>query len=535
MEQDPLSTMPPWRTKAEPTTPVDGIRPDTHVHLGEAEEASDPPPSDWDALGKTRVLLPGEDAKSATPVQIDIAETFSEIGAPGSQLGDFKIIRKLGQGAMATVYKAWQISFGRKVALKILHKHIADNPKLLERFYREARVMFDLDHPNIVQGYVVDEINGVHFCAMEYISGQSLQKVLNKVGRLSVPDALFITLACARALEYAHNQDIIHRDIKPDNVLITKQGQVKVADLGMVKMMDEDIALTQTGHAVGTPWYMPLEQARNSKDVDCRCDIYALGCMLYCMLTGKPPFTGPTLVEVIQAKEQGTFPPARQFNIEVPEKLDLIICKMTHKQPKHRYQSCSEVVHDLESLELAGTQLSWMSRAEPIVTPTSTTIGEASLTVAPREPRTPLPAHIPATEDDVWYLKQKGGDGQVMMRKYSTAQILRLLETEQISPRAKISRDEFTGFRAVATYKEFEQTALGLATKRGVDKATSRYRQLYKKIEQEEQERAGEAEDSCPRIAFLDMLCSIWPYAAAVVAGTVVLWLAASFARFFTR
>ncbi len=112
---------------------------------------------------------------------------------------------------------------------------------------------------------------------------------------------------------------MVHRDIKPDNVLIDRTGVVKVADLGMVKTLDEDMALTQTGHAVGTPWYMPLEQAKNAKDTDGRCDIYALGCMLYCLLTGNPPFTGRTLVEVIQAKEVGTFAPARSSNPDVPE------------------------------------------------------------------------------------------------------------------------------------------------------------------------------------------------------------------------
>src|SRR6202043_2418806 len=111
---------------------------------------------------------------------------------------------------------------------------------------------------------------------------------------------------------YAHELEVIHRDVKPDNVLITRQGEVKLADLGMVKMLDEDMSLTQTGHAVGTPWYMPLEQARNAKDTDGRCDIYALGCTLYACLTGQPPFVGRTIVDVIQAKERGSFAPARQ-------------------------------------------------------------------------------------------------------------------------------------------------------------------------------------------------------------------------------
>ena len=197
----------------------------------------------------------------------------------------------------------------------------------------------------------INECNGYHFVAMEFIDGDTLQKWLSRLDRFSVPDALAIILDCARALEYAHQEGIIHRDIKPDNVLIDRHGTVKVADFGMVKTHNEVLdSLTQTGHAVGTPWYMPLEQAKMAKDADGRCDIYALGCMLYCLLTGNPPFAGQTIVDVIQAKEVGTFPPARSVNPEVPERLDLIIAKMAAKLPGNRYQTCTELIKNLESL-----------------------------------------------------------------------------------------------------------------------------------------------------------------------------------------
>src|SRR5204863_9694817 len=141
------------------------------------------------------------------------------------------------------------------------------------------------------------------------------------------PAALLIVLTTAKALAYAHEKDIIHRDLKPENILITRAGQVKIADFGMVKVGDDEMHLTQTGHALGTPWYMPIEQAKNAKDIDGRSDIYALGCLFYCLLTGHPPFTGRTLVDVLQAKELGTFPPARSQNVNVPERLDLILLK----------------------------------------------------------------------------------------------------------------------------------------------------------------------------------------------------------------
>src|SRR5262249_5498228 len=136
-------------------------------------------------------------------------------------------------------------------------------------------------------------------------------------------------LACARALGYAHRRGLAHRDVKPENILVTRAGAIKLADLGMVKSFDDGRAPRQTADGIGTPWYMPPEQAKNARDVDGRCDVYALGCTLYCLLTGSPPFVGGGIVEVLRAKERGTFPPARCVNPEVPEVLDRVIAKMT--------------------------------------------------------------------------------------------------------------------------------------------------------------------------------------------------------------
>ncbi len=174
--------------------------------------------------------------------------------------GDFQLVKKLGEGAMGAVFLARQLSFNRDVALKVLFAHVAKNEKLVERLNREARAMAALDHPNIVQAYAVGEENGCPYVAMEFVDGKNLQKWLGKLGRLSVADAVHIVRACAVGLGYAHKQGMIHRDIKPENILVTRSGAVKIADLGMVKTFDDDMALTQTGHAVGTPWYMPLEQ-----------------------------------------------------------------------------------------------------------------------------------------------------------------------------------------------------------------------------------------------------------------------------------
>src|SRR6266567_7426089 len=219
---------------------------------------------------------------------------MSEAKSKVTQVGDFHLTKKLGEGGMGTVFKAHQMSMDRDVALKILPRHLAKDTSYVERFYREARASAKLDHPNIVRGIAVGEDRGYHYFAMEYIDGESSDKVLESQGKLQVGDAVKIALDVARALDHAHSKGLVHRDIKPDNIMITRQGFVKLADLGLAKAADENQGLTQTGSGFGTPYYMPPEQARNAKYVDNRSDIYALGATLYHLLTGKVPFTGDT-------------------------------------------------------------------------------------------------------------------------------------------------------------------------------------------------------------------------------------------------
>ena len=401
-----------------------------------------------------------------------------------SQLGDYLLLKKLGSGAMGTVYKARQLSANRSVALKVLFKHIACNPKLVERFRREARVSADLEHPSIVRGFGVGEEHGWHYFAMEYCPGASLQKWLARLGKLSLGDSLHIALRCAYALQEAHAKDCIHRDIKPDNILITRQGEVKVADFGMVKQLDEDMSLTQTGHAVGTPWYMPLEQAKNAKETDGRCDIYALGCVFYACLTGHPPFSGKTLVDVIYAKEVGTFPPARQFSQDVPQRVDLILLKMMAKLPKYRYQNCAELITDLESVGLANPTLVFLEQLKKQAGKTTEEIPAGLVsTVSPLPDKASVPGH------DLWFVRYKRPNGQQVVQKLTSAQVLKLLESPNFDTGAKASRTPNDGFRTLATYKEFEKVALGRSARMGADKQTFRSRKLYEQIVEEQTQR----------------------------------------------
>jgi serine/threonine-protein kinase len=455
--------------------------------------------AEYRAMGRTRVLADGERADGP---QRPATEKVVSV------LGDFELVKKLGEGAMGEVWKAHQISFDRYVALKVLFPHVAKNVKLVERLRREGLVLGKLEHPNIVEAYAMDKAEGRHYVAMEYVDGDNLQQWLARLGRFPVADAVAITLVCARALEYAHREGMIHRDIKPDNVLIDRRGTVKVADLGMVKTAGEDMELTQTGHAVGTPWYMPLEQARMAKEADGRCDIYALGCMLYCLLTGNPPFNGPTIVEVIEAKEIGTFPPARSVNPEVPERLDLIIAKMTAKMPRYRYQNCTELIKDLEGLGLASSKLGFLEN-------------KAAAPAAP-SPALPKPAASadPASED--WYVRVTLGSGEVGVRKLTFGQLRKMIEEGTVDPAAQASRRPKEGFRSLATFKEFQGTAFVKQSKKAADQQTAKYRSLYKKIEEKERLRDEEEKrhDSSP--AYFDLL---WKPGIAVAAvGAVVLF-----------
>jgi len=277
-----------------------------------------------------------------------------------TQVGDFRIEKKLGQGGMGTVFLATQVSLDRKVALKTLSPEFAKKQDFVKRFLREARSMARLQHPNVVQVYAADSAGGVNYAAIEFIDGRSMQGWMNELKQLDVGDALHVVLVCADALKHAHDQNMIHRDIKPDNILVTSKGVVKVADFGLAKALDEDVSMTQSGTGLGTPLYMAPEQARNAKHVDKRTDIYALGSTLYYFLTGKLPFTGENTLELIVAKEKGTFPHARKLNPQIPERLDLMIDKMLMKDPNHRYADCADIMRDLGGLGLANPALSFI-------------------------------------------------------------------------------------------------------------------------------------------------------------------------------
>lgn len=415
--------------------------------LDPADAGSHAPPQGHE---KTRVLDAAEITTPPPPRRSDGGQS----PWPDPTFKDFKLLKRLGEGAMGSVYRAFQISAGREVALKVILPHHIRNAKVVERFYREARSMGLLDHPHLVAAYEVGEENGCHYFAMEYVDGRTLQQWIAHLGQLKVGDALAIALACAAGLQHAHELGLVHRDVKPANILITHVGQVKLADFGMVKQLDEDLSMTQTGLGIGTPSYMPLEQARNAKDTDARCDIFGLGCTLYCALTGHPPYQGATLVDLIKSMESGMFPPARKVNAEVSDRLDLIMRKACAKRPEHRYQNCGELIRDLEALDAANDRLSFLPNAGPVTL------------AKPRSDPGPTELHLSTEHEgagaeavsaasDLWYVRYMTKDGRVVTRRLSRHEVCELIKSHDFDRNAVASRDFHEGFQPLPAIAEF--------------------------------------------------------------------------------
>jgi len=313
-----------------------------------------------------------------SPVQSEPSvgdETYG-FGRPiGQILRDFRLMAKLGEGGMGMVFKAHWLETDVDVALKILSPRLAADREFVQRFRREAKMSLMLNHPNIVRGFTVGEQGGVHYFAMEFLEGANLESWLQRLGRLSVGDAVRITIDVARALDHAHSRrpdPIFHRDVKPANIIITPDGEVKLTDLGLAKAAEDDSGLTQVGEGAGTPAYMPPEQARNARMADNRSDIYALGATLYVLLTGRKPFSGKTLAEVVEAKEAGKFEPAHSLNPQVPEELDAILAKMLAPDPRRRFATAGELIAALQATNLANARLGLTEEATLAATLTAT-------------------------------------------------------------------------------------------------------------------------------------------------------------------
>ncbi len=268
-------------------------------------------------------------------------------------LGNYTILDKIGAGGMGQVFKAEHRRMKRIVAVKVLPTNMMKNPAVVARFEREVTAAAKLNHSNIVTAFDADNVNGIHLLVMEYVEGSDLSATVKKNGPLPVEQAVNYILQAARGLEAAHAEGIVHRDIKPGNLLLDKKGTVKILDMGLARIGGAaagQAELTSTGTVMGTVDYMAPEQALNTKAADARADIYSLGCTLYYLLTGKATYDGDTLMAKLLAHRDQPIPSIRADRPEVPEQVEAIFNKMVAKKVEDRYQTMTEVIADFDEL-----------------------------------------------------------------------------------------------------------------------------------------------------------------------------------------
>ena len=269
----------------------------------------------------------------------------------GQQIPGYRIMSKLGSGGMATVFKAVQLSLDRVVAVKVLPRRLSENAEYVERFYKEGKAAAKLNHPNIVQAFDVGEAAGYHYFVMEHVEGHTLYDELDAGRVFNETDALKVIVQIALALEHAHSQGLIHRDVKPKNIMITKDGLAKLADMGLARVAaDSEAAEAEAGRAYGTPHYISPEQIRGEVDIDFRADIYSLGATLYHLVTGRAPFDGPTPAAVMHKHLKEPLVPPDHINTSLSAGLGEVVETMMAKKRRRRYASTSDLLLDLEAI-----------------------------------------------------------------------------------------------------------------------------------------------------------------------------------------
>ena len=263
----------------------------------------------------------------------------------GMMIGDrYEILEKIGTGGMSDVYKAKCHKLNRLVAVKVLKQEFSENANFVAKFHVEAQAAAGLMHPNIVNVYDVGEEDGIHYIVMELVEGITLKKYIEKKARLSVKEATSIAIQVSMGIEAAHNNEIIHRDIKPQNIIISKEGKVKVTDFGIAKAATSN---TVSSNVMGSVHYTSPEQARGGYS-DAKSDIYSLGITLFEMLTGRVPFQGDSTVGIAIKHIQEPMPSPRQYVEEIPVSVEQIVLKSCQKSPDRRYQTMAELIDDLK-------------------------------------------------------------------------------------------------------------------------------------------------------------------------------------------
>lgn len=287
----------------------------------------------------------------------------------GTTLGRFTILAEVGRGGMAVVYKARQVDLDREVALKVLSPALSHDHSFIDRFWQEARSAARLEHPNIVPIYDIDVVDNLHYIAMKFIAGKTLQDLLEETGGLNVHQALEILRPVGAALSYAHRRNFIHRDIKPNNIMISDDGWVYLADFGLARDVSSTAGMTQAGTVMGTPEYMSPEQAQGLPNVGPATDIYALGVVLYEALSGASPFLADTPMGMLAARLLEEPRPLRAARSDLPPAVEAVVMRALARNPADRFSSVDAMM---------------------------TALQQAASAIAPARTTTPAPAPSPA-------------------------------------------------------------------------------------------------------------------------------------------
>lgn len=287
------------------------------------------------------------------PVPVDRPERpprrRSDTQVPSDLIEGYEIGERLGEGSMGAVFRGRQVSLDRPVAIKVLTPRLAKSEAYLRRFQREARSVARLNHPNVVSGIDVGEADGFHYFVMEYVEGPTLQDLLDRGTRTDIVKVTKIVLGVAHALDHAHKHGLVHRDVKPGNIIVSKKtGRAKLCDLGLAKEVDESGSDTWEGKPVGTPYYISPEQAQGERDIDIRSDIYSLGATYFHAVSGQPPFEGPNPPVIMAKHLTEPAPSVQRVRPKAPLGCAKVIEKMLQKKRGDRYQNPKELIEDLE-------------------------------------------------------------------------------------------------------------------------------------------------------------------------------------------
>ncbi len=307
----------------------------------------------------------------------------------GEKIGQYEIVAPLGQGGMANVYKAYHERLDRHVAVKVMHQAMMQDDNFLNRFQREARIVAKLEHPNIVPVYDYSEHNGIPYLVMKYIEGPTLKRYSLKVG-LTLEQTANIMTELAKALDYAHSRDVLHRDMKPSNILMDMQGKPYITDFGLARIAQAGSSTISSDMMLGTPYYISPEQAKGEKDLSGRTDIYSFGVILYELITGAIPFVADTPYAIVHAHIYQAPPAPGERNPDLPVALDPVILRALAKNPAERYPTASALMVDFNAA-IASTPMDMpVEKSTTPIRPTETkgTPSPANVVAAPIAART---------------------------------------------------------------------------------------------------------------------------------------------------